>query len=77
MGRQRAPHVRVCVVEPSRLHLYRDHATVQATVNATPDTPAEGWTLVIAAGTYRETVLVPQAKIGLCFLGRPATLGTW
>lgn len=28
-----------------------DHVTVQAAVDATPDTPAEGWTLVIAAGT--------------------------
>lgn len=46
-----------------------DHATVQAAVDATLDAPAECWTLVIAAGTYRETVLVPQAKTGLCFLG--------
>lgn len=46
-----------------------DYTTVQAAVDATPDSPAEGWTLVIAAGTYRETVLVPQAKTGLCFLG--------
>ncbi|MEV7805262.1 pectinesterase family protein [Microbispora sp. NPDC088329] len=46
-----------------------DHTTVQAAVDATPDAPAGGWTLVIAAGMYRETVVVPQAKTGLCFLG--------
>ncbi|MGS2648915.1 pectinesterase family protein, partial [Streptosporangium sp. G12] len=46
-----------------------DHTTVQAAVNATPDAPERGWTLVIAAGTYRETVLVPQVKTGLTFLG--------
>ncbi|GAA2879077.1 pectinesterase family protein [Streptosporangium fragile] len=46
-----------------------DHTTVQAAVNATPDAPGQGWTLVIAAGTYRETVLVPQAKTGLTFAG--------
>ncbi|MFF3444158.1 pectinesterase family protein [Streptosporangium sp. NPDC002721] len=46
-----------------------DHPTVQAAVAATPDAPERGWTLVIAAGTYRETVLVPQAKTGLTFLG--------
>ncbi|WP_436758863.1 pectinesterase family protein [Streptosporangium sp. V21-05] len=46
-----------------------DHPTVQAAVGATPDAPERGWTLVIAAGTYRETVLVPQAKTGLTFLG--------
>ncbi|MBB2911263.1 pectinesterase [Streptosporangium becharense] len=46
-----------------------DHTTVQAAVTATPDAPEQGWTLVIAAGTYRETVLVPQAKTGLTFVG--------
>ncbi|MEU8384267.1 pectinesterase family protein [Streptosporangium sp. NPDC048865] len=46
-----------------------DHPTVQAAVDATPDAPERGWTLVIAAGTYRETVLVSGAKTGLTLLG--------
>ena len=46
-----------------------DHTTVQAAVSATPDAPERGWTLVIAAGTYRETVLVPRAKTGLTLTG--------
>ncbi|MEV6867204.1 pectinesterase family protein [Streptosporangium subroseum] len=46
-----------------------DHTTVQAAVNATPDAPERGWTVVIAAGTYRETVLIAQAKTGLTFTG--------
>ncbi|MDP9849706.1 pectinesterase family protein [Streptosporangium lutulentum] len=46
-----------------------DHLTVQAAVDATPDAPGRGWTLVIAAGTYRETVLVSSAKTGLTFTG--------
>ncbi|MFC7384609.1 pectinesterase family protein [Sphaerisporangium rhizosphaerae] len=46
-----------------------DHTTVQAAVDATPDGPERGWTLVIAAGTYRETVTVARAKTGLAFVG--------
>ncbi|GGL12806.1 pectinesterase [Sphaerisporangium melleum] len=46
-----------------------DHTGVQAAVDATPDSPAEGWTLVIAAGTYRETVTAGRAKTGLAFVG--------
>ncbi|GAA0837350.1 pectinesterase family protein [Streptosporangium amethystogenes subsp. fukuiense] len=46
-----------------------DHTAVQAAVDATPDAPGQGWTLVIAAGTYRETVLVAQAKTGLTLVG--------
>ncbi len=50
-----------------------DHRTVQAAVDAS--TSAGGWTLVLAAGTYRERVLVPPARPGLTLLGatgRPA-----
>jgi pectinesterase len=46
-----------------------DHTTVQTAVDATPDAPAQGWTLVIAPGSYRETVLITQAKTGLSFVG--------
>ncbi|GII78515.1 pectinesterase [Sphaerisporangium rufum] len=46
-----------------------DHTSVQAAVTATPDSPAAGWTLVLAAGTYRETVLAGAAKTGLTLLG--------
>ncbi|WP_329115430.1 pectinesterase family protein [Streptomyces sp. NBC_01465] len=43
-----------------------DHTTVQAAVSAVP---GDGWTLVLAPGTYRETVLVPAAATGLTLLG--------
>ncbi|MFC4586097.1 pectinesterase family protein [Sphaerisporangium corydalis] len=49
-----------------------DHVTVQAAVSATPDLPERGWILVIAAGTYRETVLIPAAKAGLTLVGATA-----
>ena len=50
-----------------------DHRTLQAAVDAS--TPAGGWTIVLAAGTYRERVLVPPSRPSLTLLGatgRPA-----
>ncbi|GAA1368637.1 pectinesterase family protein [Streptomyces beijiangensis] len=43
-----------------------DHRTVQAAVGAVP---GDGWTVVLAPGTYRETVLVPAAATGLTLIG--------
>ncbi|MFG2648160.1 pectinesterase family protein [Streptomyces sp. NPDC048436] len=43
-----------------------DHTTVRAAVNAASGT---GHTLVIAPGTYRETVAVPEAGAGLTLIG--------
>jgi pectinesterase len=47
----------------------RPGESVQAAVSATPDSPVEPWTIVLAPGTYRETVVVPSAKTGLTLLG--------
>ncbi|WP_405014127.1 pectinesterase family protein [Kitasatospora sp. NBC_01539] len=48
-----------------------DFATVQDAVSATPTgtTAATGWTLVLAPGTYRETVTVPSSRPFLTLLG--------
>jgi pectinesterase len=43
-----------------------DHTTVQAAVTAADGT---GWTLVIAPGTYRETVAVSPARTGMTWIG--------
>lgn len=43
-----------------------DHTTVQAAVNAA-DGP--GWTLVLAPGTYRETVAVSPARTAMTWIG--------
>ncbi|OEJ62031.1 pectin esterase [Streptomyces agglomeratus] len=43
-----------------------DHTTVSAAVGATT---GDGWTLVLAPATYRETVTVPADRTGLTFLG--------
>lgn len=57
---------------PTRRTLYvdpagrGDHTTVQAAVNATS---GAGWRLVIAPGTYRETVTVPETCAGLTLIG--------
>ncbi|MFF1695235.1 pectinesterase family protein [Streptomyces sp. NPDC058257] len=57
---------------PTRRTLYvdpagrGDHTTVQAAVNAASGT---SWTLVLAPGTYRETVTVPETSAGLTLVG--------
>ncbi|MFF8835026.1 pectinesterase family protein [Streptomyces sp. NPDC015130] len=43
-----------------------DHTTVQAAVSAAS---GSGWTLVLAAGTYRETVVVTAARTGMTWIG--------
>ncbi|MFI9742040.1 pectinesterase family protein [Streptomyces sp. NPDC052494] len=43
-----------------------DHTTVQAAVTAAS---GAGWTLVLAPGTYRETVSVSAARTGMTWLG--------
>ncbi|MET9378102.1 pectinesterase family protein [Streptomyces sp. NPDC003035] len=43
-----------------------DHTSVQAAVSAASGT---GWTLVIAPGTYRETVAVSPARTGMTWIG--------
>ncbi|WP_411112216.1 pectinesterase family protein [Streptomyces sp. c-19] len=43
-----------------------DHTTVQAAVTAAS---GSGWTLVLAAGTYRETVAVSAARTGMTWIG--------
>ncbi|MEU7071287.1 pectinesterase family protein [Streptomyces narbonensis] len=43
-----------------------DHTTVQAAVSATS---GAGWTLVLAPGTYRETVVVSAARTGMTWIG--------
>lgn len=43
-----------------------DHTTVQAAVSAAS---GAGWTLVIAPGTYRETVAVSTARNGMTWIG--------
>lgn len=46
-----------------------DHVAIQEAIDATPDGRAEGWTLVVAAGPYREVLRVPASKPGLTLLG--------
>ncbi|MFE0650913.1 pectinesterase family protein [Streptomyces sp. NPDC059534] len=43
-----------------------DHTTVQAAVTAAS---GGGWTLVLAPGTYRETVAVSAARTGMTWIG--------
>ncbi|GGT86543.1 pectinesterase family protein [Streptomyces lateritius] len=43
-----------------------DHASVQGAVSATS---GSGWTLVLAPGTYRETVSVGAASTGMTWIG--------
>ncbi|WP_282692577.1 pectinesterase family protein [Streptomyces sp. CC208A] len=43
-----------------------DHTSVQAAVDAASGT---GWTLVLAPGTYRETVRVASARTGMTWIG--------
>ncbi|MGV9453293.1 pectinesterase family protein [Streptomyces sp. NPDC003635] len=43
-----------------------DHTTVQSAVNATT---GSGWTLVLAPGTYRETVTVDLSRTEMTWLG--------
>ncbi|MEV6200052.1 pectinesterase family protein [Streptomyces sp. NPDC051771] len=43
-----------------------DHTSVQAAVSAASGT---GWTLVLAPGTYRETVVVTAARTGMTWIG--------
>ncbi|MDX2294104.1 MULTISPECIES: pectinesterase family protein [Streptomyces] len=43
-----------------------DHTSVQAAVSAAD---GAGWTLVLAAGTYRETVAVSPARTGMTWVG--------
>ncbi|MEU3691362.1 pectinesterase family protein [Streptomyces narbonensis] len=43
-----------------------DHTTVQAAVSAAS---GAGWTLVLAPGTYRETVVVSAARTGMTWIG--------
>lgn len=43
-----------------------DHTTVQAAVTAAS---GAGWTLVLAPGAYRETVLVSAARTGMTWIG--------
>ncbi|WP_329164394.1 pectinesterase family protein [Streptomyces sp. NBC_01717] len=43
-----------------------DHTTVQAAVSAVR---SDGWTIVLAPGVYRETVLIPQTATNLTLRG--------
>ncbi|WP_431677692.1 pectinesterase family protein [Kitasatospora sp. KL5] len=71
-GRYGSPTARL---DPRTLYVdpegHGDHTTVQAAVTATPTgTTAEtGWTLVLAPGTYRETVTVPPSRPHLTLIG--------
>ncbi|MEU3494343.1 pectinesterase family protein [Kitasatospora cineracea] len=62
------PDSRTLYVDPAGTG---DHPTVQAAVDATPPNgdPATGWTLVLAAGTYRAPVRVPADRRHLTVLG--------
>ncbi|MEV4944889.1 pectinesterase family protein [Streptomyces sp. NPDC053755] len=55
---------------PSTLYVHPgglgDHTTVQAAVTAAS---GPGWTLVIAPGTYRETVTVGATRTGMTWIG--------
>ncbi|MGW7084362.1 pectinesterase family protein [Streptomyces sp. NPDC054871] len=68
----RTSHARAAERRPTRRTLYvdpaggGDHTTVQAAVNAAS---GPGWTLVLAPGTYRETVTVPETSAGLTLIG--------
>lgn len=55
--------VRTLYVHPGGLG---DHTTVQAAVTAASGT---GWTLVLAPGTYRETVAVSSARTDMTWIG--------
>lgn len=63
---------RAAAPRPARRTLYvdptghGDHTTVQAAVHAAA---GPGWTLVLAPGTYRETVTVPETQAGLTLVG--------
>ncbi|MGW7056579.1 pectinesterase family protein [Streptomyces sp. NPDC054887] len=59
----RRPGPRTLYVDP---HGRGDHTTVSDAVRATE---GDGWTLVLAPGTYRETVTVPADRTGLTLLG--------
>ncbi|GAA3905609.1 pectinesterase family protein [Streptomyces gulbargensis] len=59
----RRPDDRTLYVHPGGLG---DHTGVQAAVDAA-DGP--GWTLVLAPGTYRETVFVDAAQAGMTWIG--------
>ncbi|MFC8722433.1 pectinesterase family protein [Kitasatospora sp. NPDC057198] len=54
-----------------------DHLTVQDAVDATPANgdPATGWTIVLAAGTYRAPVRVPADRGHLTLLGATGRAG--
>ena len=54
---------------PRTTILVRPGQSLQASIDATPDNPPHPWTLVLAPGTYRETVNVPAAKTGLTLTG--------
>ncbi|MEV2250240.1 pectinesterase family protein [Streptomyces sp. NPDC050147] len=68
----RTPFAHAAERRPTRRTLYvdpaggGDHTTVQAAVNAAF---GPGWTLVLAPGTYRETVSVPETSTGLTLIG--------
>ncbi|MGW0904805.1 pectinesterase family protein [Streptomyces sp. NPDC002853] len=68
----RTPSARAAEHRPTRRTLYvdpaggGDHTTVQAAVDAAS---GPGWTLVLAPGTYRETVNVPETSTGLTLVG--------
>ncbi|MBD0842497.1 pectinesterase family protein [Streptomyces sp. TRM68416] len=66
-GRHGSPAARLTpttlYVDP---HGRGDHTTVQAAVDAAT---GSGWTLVLAPGTYRETVSVTAARTGMTWLG--------
>ncbi|MGW7070183.1 pectinesterase family protein [Streptomyces sp. NPDC054855] len=60
---ERRPARRTLYVDPAG---GGDHTTVQAAVDAAS---GPGWTLVLAAGTYRETVTVPETSTELTLVG--------
>ncbi|WP_327663954.1 MULTISPECIES: pectinesterase family protein [unclassified Streptomyces] len=66
-GRYGSPRARLT---PTTLYVHPDgagdHRTVQAAASAAPD---PGHTLVIAPGTYRETVTVPATATGTTWIG--------
>lgn len=56
-----------------------NYKTVQAAINAAPDSSAKTVEILIKPGTYKERIVVPKSKINITLIGEDAekTILTW
>jgi pectinesterase len=56
-----------------------NYKTVQAAINAVPDSSAKTVEILIKPGTYKERIVVPKSKINITLIGEDAekTILTW